>query len=149
MTFSVNCSEDIAFITDAKVTSANEGVNERLVTSGLGTTSAGELDQQHAFCEAWGAPKLAAFEDEPVSSDIATLVLAGEYDPITPPRYGRHAAETLSASRFFEFPGTGHGAIYGRHDCAALIVAAWLDAPNADPDASCLDAIGAPAFQLP
>jgi pimeloyl-ACP methyl ester carboxylesterase len=149
MTFSVNCSEDVVFITESNVTSANEGVNERLVSSGLGTSTIGELKQEHAFCDAWGAPELAGLEDEPVSSDVAALVLAGEYDPITPPRYGRQAAETLSNSRFLEFPGTGHGAIYGRHDCSASIVAAWLDAPDADPDASCIDLIGAPAFQLP
>jgi pimeloyl-ACP methyl ester carboxylesterase len=149
MTFSVNCSEDVLFITDDDVTTANDGVNERLVTSGLGTASVADLNQEHAFCDAWGAPRLAAYEDEPVSSDVPALVLAGEYDPITPPRYGRHAAETLSRSRFFEFPGTGHGAIYGRHDCAASIVAAWLDAPDVEPDAGCIDTIGAPAFQLP
>jgi pimeloyl-ACP methyl ester carboxylesterase len=149
MTFSVNCSEDILFITEADVRDANAGVHERLVTSGLGTSTLAELSAEHAFCETWGAPQLGDTEDRPVVSDVPALVLGGEYDPITPPRYGRQVAARLSQSTVLEFAGTGHGVIYGRHTCAAAIVVAWLDGPDGDVDASCVDAIGAPSFQLP
>jgi pimeloyl-ACP methyl ester carboxylesterase len=99
---------------------------------------------ERSICEIWGAGKATPVETEPVSSDIPTLILAGEYDPITPPYWGETAAETLSQSFFYEFPGLGHAVT--NSDCPRSIAAAFLDDPNTAPDASCSARMSNPDF---
>ena len=101
-----------------------------------------------SICEAWGldpAPPLIA---GPVESDIPTLILAGAYDPITPPAWGKAAAGTLSHSFYHEFPASGHN-ITNDNPCAEEMMAAFLRDPAADPDTSCLADLLAPEFVLP
>jgi pimeloyl-ACP methyl ester carboxylesterase len=76
-------------------------------------------------------------EKEPVVSNLPTLVLTGQYDPITPPPYNKQVADALSNSYFFEIPGIGHGAMRG-DECALDIALQFLDDPSSEPDASCL-----------
>ena len=61
------------------------------------------------ICEAWDVPPAEPTTNEAVSSDIPTLILAGQLDPITPPSYGELAAQTLPNSTFLLFPNVGHG----------------------------------------
>lgn len=56
-------------------------------------------------------------QQEPVTSAIPTLILSGEYDPVTPPASGMLAARTLSKSYYFSFPGVGH-VVVGANACA-------------------------------
>ncbi len=44
----------------------------------------------------------------PLSSDIPTLLLAGGFDPVTPPEGGRRVGKSLSRSAFMLFRGLGH-----------------------------------------
>lgn len=147
MAQSVNCSERIPFLTPEIVSEAVEDVDSAIVGA-LGI-SMEDLERRLELCRAWGVNEPDAKEHEPVTSDISTLVLAGEYDPITPPSYGRLAAETLSQSYVVEFPVTGHGVIFARTPCAMAIVAAFLDDPQTQPDAGCTSQIEPPQFQLP
>ena len=80
-----------------------------------------------------------------MSSDIPTLILAGEYDQNTPASWGRLAGETLSRSHFVEFPATGHGVVARGH-CAARLIAAFFRDPWRRPDTHCVDAIPSPDF---
>ncbi len=52
------------------------------------------------MCKNWNQAYADSAEFQPVRSDIPTLILAGEFDPITPPRYGKLAAKTLPNSTF-------------------------------------------------
>jgi pimeloyl-ACP methyl ester carboxylesterase len=88
-------------------------------------------------CEFWGAEPPPPIENEPVVSSIPTLVLAGEYDPTTPPDYGRLAAQTLAESFFIEFRGYAHGVF--SPGCAADVVTAFLDDPTKAPEESCVE----------
>jgi hypothetical protein len=72
-----------------------------------------------------------------VESDVPSLILAGDYDPITPPAWGRRAAQTLEKSFFFQFPGIGHGASFS-HPCPEAITVAFVQDPTREPDASCM-----------
>jgi len=97
-------------------------------------------------CQTWGVPASPPVENAPVVSDLPTLVLAGQFDPITPPSNGRRAAETLWRSTFIEFPGVGHGALVS--ECARSIMAAFFDDPEAPVDQSCVVTM-APRFTAP
>lgn len=88
-------------------------------------------------CKIWNVEPLGSDVDEPVSSDIPTLVLNGAYDPITPPEYGEEAAKTLSNSYVFTFPTGGHGAAFSG-ECQDQIILEFLDNPNSPPDGSCI-----------
>ena len=40
----------------------------------------------------WNVDQLAPYVDDPIVSDIPTLLLSGEFDPITPPRFAAQVA---------------------------------------------------------
>jgi pimeloyl-ACP methyl ester carboxylesterase len=149
MATSVNCHDETPFNTEETVAQANRDVRKEIVESGIGLTNSAALKRELDLCKAWGAGIADARENEAVSSDIPTLILAGQYDPITPPAWGRLAAQTLSHSFVVEFPATGHGALSGQHPCASTIIAAFREDPSKQPDASCAAAIPPPVFQVP
>lgn len=96
-------------------------------------------------CEAWPVHPADPTQNEPVVSDVPTLVLAGEFDPITPPAWGELAASTLSRATYVFVPGIGHGAT--PEDCPASIVVAFLDDPGGSPPTGCLAGMGPPAWR--
>jgi pimeloyl-ACP methyl ester carboxylesterase len=101
---------------------------------------------EYALCDTWQIGTDDARENEPVVSDVPTLIFSGRYDPITPPSYGRLAAETLSHGYFYEFPTLSHG-VMRSNECALAIGLAFLDDPTVAPDASCMDGLTGPEFE--
>src|SRR5690606_16185684 len=82
------------------------------------------------------------------ATDVPTLLLAGEYDPVTPPSYARDATERLGdEATLVEFPGLGHGATRS-HPCAQQIFHAFLDDPTAEVDATCAEGMTGPEWVL-
>ena len=89
-----------------------------------------------AVCKEWAVTPPDPRENLPVSSDVPTLVLAGEGDPITPPEWGRKVAGDLSHAYFHEFPGNAHWV--GRSSsCAMQMALAFWENPAADPGSIC------------
>lgn len=86
------------------------------------------------LCIGWEMPPSAP--DSPVVSDLPALLLAGRFDPITPPRLARQAAAGLSNSTVVVRDGASHG-IWPDDPCAAAVVDAFLADPAADLDTSC------------
>ena len=90
----VQCNEEVSFGSreDAAAAAADhplvEGYFQSGPSSGSGIFDVCDSDAGEADDEA----------NEPLTSDIPTLVLAGELDPITPPRWGQEIAEGLSES---------------------------------------------------
>jgi hypothetical protein len=100
------------------------------------------------ICEAWdlrAAPPLAS---EPVESEVPTLILAGAYDPITPPAWSRSVADRLDNSYYYAFPSAGHN-VTTDNPCAESMIAAFLHDPTRDPDAGCIDEVPRPEFVRP
>lgn len=95
------------------------------------------LESMEAECAYWTDTPASAVEDQPISSDIPTLVVAGEFDSITPPSWAQYAARTLPNSQYFVFPGFGHGVTDGA-PCVIDIFDQFLANPLADVDASCI-----------
>lgn len=88
-------------------------------------------------CEVWEVARSGAVENEPVVSDIPTLLISGEFDPITPPSYAESALRTLSNGQHIVFPTGAHGES-GDVGCAADIASAFLADPTASLDTSCI-----------
>jgi pimeloyl-ACP methyl ester carboxylesterase len=90
------------------------------------------------LCKEWKAEPADPIENEPVVSDVPVLLVSGEFDPITPTRWARGAAENLSNSFFYVFPGFGHG-VTRTSACALDIMLQFFDDPTTEPDTSCID----------
>jgi pimeloyl-ACP methyl ester carboxylesterase len=98
------------------------------------------------LCKIWAVEPADLVEKSAVISDVPTLIFAGEFDPITPPFWGWLAAETLSTSYYYEFPGHGHG-IMRSDRCGFDIGLQFLSDPYTDPDSTCLDEIPGVEFE--
>ncbi|MBN1967478.1 MAG: alpha/beta fold hydrolase, partial [Anaerolineae bacterium] len=103
------------------------------------------VDSQTAVCAVWDVPPADPIENQAVTSTIPTLILAGAYDPVTPPEWGYRAAETLPNSYVYLFPAVGHG-VTGRELCSRFVSAMFLNDPTAAPDAPCLARLRGPVF---
>lgn len=97
-----------------------------------------------SLCEYWNP--MSAVDNTAVSSTIPTLILVGQYDTATPPRWAALTAATLPNSTVVEVPGAGHS-LLGNVECATDIAADFLANPDQSPDTSCLDDIEWPAFE--
>jgi pimeloyl-ACP methyl ester carboxylesterase len=89
-------------------------------------------------CDAWHEHRAATAELAPVTSTIPTLVLAGSFDPITPPEWGRLAAASLPNSHYVETRTGGH--VSPVDGCIRRIMQEFLDDPATRPDTACEDA---------
>jgi len=76
-------------------------------------------------------------ENEPVASDLPTLIFSGLHDPITPPGYAETVAETLSHHYIYIFPNMAHGVMRSDY-CALRIGMDFLDDPTRAPDTACM-----------
>ncbi|HSG43327.1 MAG TPA: alpha/beta fold hydrolase [Anaerolineales bacterium] len=99
------------------------------------------------ICANWPVQQAGAWVNEPVSRDIPTLILGGEFDPVTPPEYGQLVAENLSHSYSFVLPGVGHFIV--ADECARSTAGNFFDDPTLAPDSSCIDRMPGVSFNLP
>lgn len=100
------------------------------------------VNADKAVCDAWRLPKSRPVNAAPKAP---VYVLAGEYDPTTPPRTGKPAAEALPNGRFAEIPGAAH-AVFLSSECARREIAEFVADPAATGNtaAPCLDDSGRP-----
>jgi pimeloyl-ACP methyl ester carboxylesterase len=101
-------------------------------------------DDPATACEGWHAGAAPDAVHEPVRSAVPTLLIVGEFDPITPPWLSHLAAETLTHARVVEMRGAGHDA--DSLPCAQRVIRQFLNDPQADLDMRCVDALPAPDF---
>lgn len=136
-TFSGGMYNAVICAEDADFTEADLAMQD--VRPELQKVNAGTARYFAELCQEWAVPPLPASVDDPVVSDIPTLVFNGQFDPITPPAFGELAAQTLSRSQVVTFPTTAHGSALAG-ECPATILYAFLDDPTAPADTSCIDA---------
>ena len=141
--WSVHCSEEVEHETEQEFREAAlkvpAAIRDQVVEDRL-------LSMVHT-CQEWNVPPASDLEEQPVSSDVPTLLLAGSYDPVAPPEWAVLAGKTLSHHYLYVFPGTGHIA-FRTSPCAQSIILQFLDSPAAAPDSACLETMGPPVFQI-
>ena len=89
---------------------------------------------------------MAGVDNTAVSSNIPTLILVGQYDVATPPRWATLTAATLPNSTVVLVPGAGHS-LLSSVECTIAITDDFLANPNQAPDTSCLADIEWPYFE--
>jgi len=104
----------------------------------LGTTMISVIKAQ---CDVWPHGARPPDFHAPLKSDKPVLVLEGEFDPVTPPRYGEQVVKGLGNARLLVAKGQGHNVI-GR-GCIPKLVEDFVDnlAPK-DLDVACADSLG-------
>ncbi len=132
MFYAVACTEDAPYL---------EGVEE----ASQGTIFGDRSYALREVCEGWATGELSADFREPVTSDVPVLLISGEADPVTPPRYAEETAEDLPNSLHIVAPQMGHGvAVRG---CMPRVIADFIgEGTVAELDAACVDAIEPPPF---
>jgi pimeloyl-ACP methyl ester carboxylesterase len=136
----VNCAAEPGFKADEiKLDGVRPKVAEWAKRSG---------DFEERACAPWGVDPLPASAHQPVSSDVPTLLLSGRFDPVTPARFAEQVARTLPRSYSFTFGHSGHGAALAG-ECPVGIIQSFLDDPDAQPDARCIQRQPAPEFLTP
>lgn len=134
MYYSVQCAEEMPFVLrDAVLQTA-------MAHPRLAPYSEYQAKSLFASCDKWQAPPAAGNSNEAVVSSIPTLVMSGQFDPITPPSWGQLVAGNLDHSYFYEYPSVGHGAVFS-NPCPADMAEAFLDNPQQAPDGSCIAGI--------
>jgi pimeloyl-ACP methyl ester carboxylesterase len=96
-----------------------------------------QLDALAEICALWPRGPVDPDLHSPLHSDIPTLLLSGEADPVTPPDDAARAARGLTHHRNLVLPGEGHGQL--ATGCVPKLMADFLD--DASPEmlnATCL-----------
>lgn len=88
-------------------------------------------------CAAWPKGRRDANFRKPLAGDVPVLAISGEYDPVTPPRYGDEVVKTLPKGRHLVLPGQGHSVL--TTGCMPKLFAQFVESADAKTlDASCL-----------
>lgn len=103
---------------------------------------------QPEICDIWGVKAMAPQENQAVRSDIPTLLISGEYDAVTPPRWAKQMQLQLSNSFHMVFKGWMHTPTTNwGNPCAMEAAHTFFNDPGQLPQVECFQAIRAPVFQ--
>ncbi len=91
--------------------------------------------QPYGLCDDWSDIGPAPLV--PIGTAVPTLVLAGEFDPVTRPGQSGHMVALIGPNaRWVKFPRIGHN-VRAFSPCGAKIAADFIDNPARSPDISC------------
>jgi pimeloyl-ACP methyl ester carboxylesterase len=125
---SVVCSEDEPLFAASNID------RERIAQTYQGSD---QVDAVAQICKLWPRGPADADLHSALHSDVPTLLLSGEADPVTPPDDAVRAAQGLTQHRQLVLAGEGHG--QAATACVPKLMAAFLDNPVPQTlDASCL-----------
>ena len=116
MQLSVMCGEDAPDL----VVDPEDG--KRLLGTGL-------VELLKAQCAVWPHKTRPADFRTPLKGDLPVLILSGEFDPVTPPRYGDMVAKHLPNSKHIIAKGQGHNVL--PVGCMPKLFAKFLESADA------------------
>lgn len=136
MQLSVLCAEDAPLVAAADIDAATS-------ETFLG---GGRARQILRACAEWPRGAVPADFRRPVRAALPTLVISGEVDPVTPPRFGEEVVRWLPRGRHLVVPNGSH---VDAADCVDRIAAEFVRRGSADGlDTGCLAASVRPPFVL-
>ncbi|WP_417762472.1 alpha/beta fold hydrolase [Shewanella sp.] len=90
-----------------------------------------------ASCPIWDIPPVSKAFAAPISSDIPTLLLSGEKDPATPPKWAEMAMQKMSKARHLVSPYATHNV--AAQSCAGELIAKLIETDDTNAiDGECL-----------
>ncbi len=125
MQFSVICSEDNESMV-TRTEDANTVLGNRMA------------EGMAAMCKAWPKGNVPADFHRALATNVPALILEGEFDPVTPPKYGEEVVKTLTNGRLFVLRGQGHNVIGA--GCMPKLFTQFIEKADAKAlDGACLD----------
>ena len=125
----VMCTEDVPFLESEAID------HDAIAASYMGPF---QLEMLEAMCDIWPAGPIDDDFKQPVATELPFLLLSGDADPITPPRYAEMAATELGHATHLIGRHQGHGQI--TVGCMGRVVAKFVETSNAlDLDTECLE----------
>jgi pimeloyl-ACP methyl ester carboxylesterase len=135
---SITCAEDLPWIKGGEGQADNTFLGDY------------RLRQQREACSVWPRSEIPKDYSAPTRSNVPTLILTGEWDPVTPPVYGETAARYLPNSLQIVVPSGGHGfAGLNGIGCLDGLLAEFIDRDSTRGlDTSCVKSIRRSGFAL-
>lgn len=125
----VMCTEDVPFLDRTTID------QDAIAASYMGSF---QLETLEAICSIWPDGPIDPEFKTPVATDIPFLLLSGDADPITPPRYADMAAVDLGNATHLIGKHQGHGQIVV--GCMGRIVSDFVTAADpANLDTDCME----------
>ena len=115
---------------------------------GAAMGSAAYWDRRAAICAELGMDQRPAEQYLPVQTDLPSLIVEGDMDPITPPPNAKAILPGFAKGTYVEFPFAGHGPSRSV-ECAGDMLNAFYDNPSAEPDLSCVEEMEEPQIWAP
>ncbi len=99
------------------------------------------------ICDIWSVQAEPPRENEPVTSDIPTLLINGSYDSDTPPTWAAQMQNYLPNSFHMVFPGWKHiPTTYWSNPCAMTVANAFFNNPQVRSEAPCFEQLDEVSF---
>ncbi|MCH1925879.1 alpha/beta hydrolase [Shewanella sp. C32] len=122
----VVCGEDWPRLTPA--------LREEAAQSVMGQMMLKAMDES---CPIWGIPAVSKAFGAPISSDIPTLLLSGEKDPATPPKWAEMAMQKMTNARHLVSPYATHNVV--AQSCGGDLIAKLVETDDVKAiDGECL-----------
>lgn len=134
LTMAVLCTEDVAYITPAQ---AQAEIGQSFLA-----------DSWTKKMQRWCSTLNLQQRPRPTSGplQVPTLVLSGQYDPVTPPARAQQAMQFLPRSQHLIAPQVGH--IVTPHGCTSRLLRQFFDEPTKKVDGACLAEMGKAPFVM-
>lgn len=132
--FTNECRGEVAYTTPANLQAGLNAAPEFAKSLSMvpGISSAEIFN----VCKGLNLTTPAPQENEPVTSSVPVLLLAGEFDPVTPPAWLPEAAKKMKNSQQVVIQGASHGSGL-TNMCGFTIVSAFLQNPTQPVNAEC------------
>jgi len=141
MRLSVWCSEEAPFSKQAIIDS--ESVKYPEVEGLTGMVFKPDV------CEAWGVRFAAGIENVAIKSDIPVLLVNGQYDDVTPPKWAAAMRSNLPNSHHIIFKGWKHTPTTNwSNQCAMTAANDFYNNPEILPSPACFEEIDGPEFRI-
>lgn len=140
--YSVSCSNEAGFTSMDAIQAGNAQLSTQLKAY-FDDIALGMF----AACKNWPVAPPSPTKNQPVVSDIPTLLLSGTFDPVTSPAWARLTSKTLSKSYLYEFPAESHD-LMASNSCAPVLINKFIENP-VEPQDYCLDYLSGPIFETP
>ena len=133
--------ESITSGMELSVVCTEDGSEQRVDPSDSGSLLGTDITNAiQAQCSVWPHGQRPADFRQPLTGSVPVLLMSGEFDPVTPPRYGDEVLASLSNARHLVVRGQGHNVL--PVGCLPKLFASFVDTADAKSlDAKCLDTV--------
>jgi pimeloyl-ACP methyl ester carboxylesterase len=141
MKTSILCSQRLFHAAPDQLARAKAAHPETAVVADLFTSD-------RSLCDVWPAHPIDERDAQPVTSDVPTLILTGQYDPGVTPAYGEQLAARSKPGYAYVIPNAGHGVLNAATPCVTGILLSFLNDPMREPDTQCVAGLRPIEFAL-